>query len=81
MIYRQDGKKWVLPNVLRPEGKPGCFFYSIIGFREPLVGEYFISGNPHGMYLARHDLGTKYLVARVGKKAKLTHKWVEVDGQ
>ena len=79
MIYRQDGKKWTLPDVLYFERAfGGYYYYKIVGYREPKAGEYFVSGADPQAYLATNDLSTKYLIAKKTAKAKLVRVWQKV---
>ncbi len=79
MIYRQDGKKWDLPDVLRfsdPYFTRGYFFYTV-EYRCPRAGEWFLSGAIVEAYKTNSNLTTKYLVATPTDKAKKVTTWVK----
>jgi hypothetical protein len=80
MIYRQDGKKWTLPDVVEFEGRYDVaypkFTYEVVGYRKPLKGEHYLSGAIPKAYLAPNDLSTEYLVVRKKEKMVLRQVWV-----
>jgi hypothetical protein len=83
MTYRQDGKKWTLPDVVEFEGHYRYndvaypkFTYEVVGYRKPLKGEYYLSGAIPQAYLAPNDLSTEYLVVRKKEKMVLRQLWV-----
>ena len=63
MIYRADGKKWTLPDKLKFSYGLTTDAYKVVGYRKPLKGEYFLSGDPVGVYKTYNDLDTVYLIA------------------
>lgn len=75
MIYKQDGKEWTLPDVLRFRTR-SCFFYTVV-YRCPKAGEWFLSGSIIKAYKITHDSTTKYLVATPTDKAKQVTAWVK----
>lgn len=84
MIYRQNGKKWTLPDIVEFEGRVKelsvmgypKFTYEVVGYRKPLKGEYYLSGAIPEAYLAPNDLSTEYLVVRKKEKMVLRQVWV-----
>jgi hypothetical protein len=68
MKYTQDGKTWHLPDVLgigTRSYSPARFFYTILGYRNPKQGEYYLSGAVPCLWRVHNDLDTPYLVAEI----------------
>lgn len=61
MIYRQDGRKWTLPDTLAIPPYRQCFY--TVEYRAPKKGEWYLSGAIVGAYDAKHDMDDKFLVA------------------
>ena len=78
MNYRQDGKVWKLPEVIRA-GWNTPHFYTVLGFRPPKTNDYFLSGGPLKAYRSYGDLRHPYLVIKLEDKAVRRSYWVRED--
>jgi len=80
MIYRQNGKKWTLPDAVEFEGRYDVayprFSFVVLGFRKPKKGEHYLSGAIPHAYIAPNDLSTEYLVVQRKEKLVLRQVWV-----
>jgi len=81
MIYRENGKKWTLPDrVCGPGYKQysnDFYSYKVLGFRKPQKGEWYLSGAIIESYEAPDNLDTPYLVIEFIKRVKPITVWVE----
>lgn len=80
ITYRQDGKAWNLPEVVKFERITldsyfKHYFYEVVGYRKPKKGEWFLSGAVLYAYKAPNDLNTCYLVAKPTHIAKKKSNW------
>lgn len=62
------GKTWSTPRYVKFEKIHAhkTYEYGVVGFREPRVGEHYLSGVITEAYLAYNDLNTKYLIVKRG---------------
>lgn len=72
-LYREGGKRWTLPLVVRVER--GFYFYKVLGFRPPKRGEWYLSGAVVEAYKSCSDLETPYLVIETTAKAVQRTVW------
>lgn len=83
MIYRQDGKKWTLPDVLLFMDADSSIYvrrfrprhFYTVEYRRPKTGEWFLSGAVIEPYRALFDFRTKYLVATPTDEAIKVTEW------
>lgn len=63
-VIKHKGHKWVVPERVIFEGNlsPYPIPYSVIGYRKPKQGEYYLSGAIPTGYKANNDLPDKHLI-------------------
>lgn len=66
-IFRQNGKKWILPFHVKEGGKLMTkeSDYRVVAFKMPRKGEIYLSGSIPEYYKALNDLSTEYLVIQL----------------
>lgn len=87
LIFRQDGKKWILPRTVPV--KDALFdingdyvthktiFYKVLGYRPIKKGEWFLSGAVVEAYMAKSDSDSPVLVIQPICVAKQVHTYIE----
>lgn len=67
-LYHAAGQRWVLPLLVRMDTIiSDDFTYKVVAFREPLKGEFYLSGSVPHAYRALTNQTTKYLVVELTK--------------